>query len=205
MILDIIVIVLFIGVMFYGFKKGAIGIVAKLVTVILSFVLAYLFAETVGGYISNTSFGVNLQTTITNAITKKLNSPMDSEIILKIQDTIGNSMQNELVLKIVKHIFTGVGFAAVFIASRIVLWIGQKILESIFELPVLKTFNKTGGVIASAVLFIIELSIILAIIKTIATLAFMNGVINIIHDSVITRTIYDHNIVTTLILTKLIK
>lgn len=205
MILDIVLMVLFIGIIFYGYKKGAIGIVAKLITVILSFVLAYLFAETVGEYISKTSFGVNLQTAITNTVIDKLNASTDSEVVLKIQETMGHSTQNEMILKIVNYIFTGVGFVTVFVASRIVLWIGQKMLESIFELPVLKTFNKMGGVIAAAVLFIIEISIILAIIKTIATLTFMSGVVNIINSSVITKAIYDHNIIANLIVTNLMK
>lgn len=205
MILDVILILLFICIMLYGYKKGAIGIIAKLVTVILSFVLAYFFAETLGEYISRTDFGMNIQTSIINTITDKLNEQSDYGTNLKLQETIGNATGNELVLKIVSYIFTGIGFAVIFIVSRIVLWIGQKILESIFELPVLKTFNKLGGVIAAALLFIIELSIILAIIKAISTLAFINAVVNVIHSSIITKTIYDHNIITSLILTKLIK
>ena len=203
--LDIILIVVFIGVMVYGYKKGAISIIAKLVTAILAFVLAYFLAETVGDYISKTSFGIYIQTSITNTIENKLSDSENSNIIIKIQEIVGNSSENELSLKIVRYIFIGLGFMAVFIASRVILWIGQKLLESVFELPVLKTFNKFGGVVASLLLFVIELSIILAIIKAISTLHFMNVVVNIIDTSVITKFLYEHNIVTSLILTKLMK
>lgn len=204
MILDIILMLLFICIILYGYKKGAIGIIAKLVSVILSLVLAYLLADVVGEYISKTSFGINLQTSLTNTITDKLNTSNYSEVVLKIQETIGNSMENEITLKIVRYIFTGVGFAAVFVIARIVLWIAQKILESIFELPVLKTFNKFGGVIASAILFIIELSIILAVIRAVSPLTFMNKVVSTIDSSLITKTIYHNNVITNLIITKLI-
>lgn len=205
MILDIILMVLFICIMLYGYKKGAVGIIAKLVTVVLSFAVAYLFAETLGEYISKTSFGINLQTNITNAISDKLNPSNDTENFLKIQETMENTVENEMILKICHYIFTGMGFAVVFVISRIVLWIAQKILESIFELPVLKAFNKLGGIIASVVLFVIELSIILGIIKVISGLQFMNTVVNIINSSVITKAIYNHNIIANLILTRLIK
>lgn len=205
MILDIIIVILFIGIMLYGYKKGAIGIIAKLVTVMLSFALAYFFAESVGEYISETSFGMSLQTSITNTINDKLNTSKDSLIVLDVQENLVDNSQNEIYLKIMSYVFRGIGFAIVFVISRIVLWIAQKILEGIFELPVLKTFNKLGGVIASAVLFILELSIVLAIIKAISTLTFMNSVINIIDSSVITKALYTHNIITNLILTKLIK
>ncbi len=205
MILDIILIVLFICIVLYGYKKGAIGIIAKLVTVVLSFVLAYLLAEIVGEYISKTGFGISLQTSITNAVTEELNTSSRSESVLKLQDTMENSVKNEMTLKVARYVFMGIGFAVVFVISRIILWIAQKILESVFELPVLKTFNKLGGIIASALLFIIEVSIILAIIKAISTLAFMNNIVNIINSSVIAKAIYDHNTITNLILTKLIR
>lgn len=205
MSLDIVLIVLFVCIMLYGYKKGAIGIIAKLVTVILSFALAYLFAETVGEYISETSFGINIQTSITSAITDKIDTSSDSKAVLMIQEIIGNSAENEISIKIARYIFMGIGFAVVFVISRIVLWIVQKILESIFELPVLKSFNKLGGIIASALLFILELSIVLAIIEAISALAFMNTIVNAIESSVVTKAIYDHNIIANLILTKLIK
>ena len=80
----------------------------------------------------------------------------------------------------------------------------QKILESIFELPALKEFNKLGGIITAAVLFIIEISIILAAIQSISSLSFMAKVVNTIQTSVITRILYEHNIFTNIILSKII-
>jgi len=205
MILDIILIILFICIILYGYKKGAVGIIAKLVTVILSFAIAYLLAETVGEYISKTSLGIKIQTSITTTISDRLNAQSDSGIIIKIQEMLKSSSESELTSKTVEYIFVGIGFMSVFIVSRLVLWIAQKILESIFELPVLKTLNKLGGIIASVLLFIIELSIMLTIIKAISTLSFMNAVVNIIDKSVICKAIYNHNIVTDLIVTKFIK
>ncbi len=205
MILDVVLIVMLVGMMLYGYKKGAVGIVANLVSVIISFILAYFLAEIVGEFISKTSFGLDFQSKITNTITNRLNRPSDSSLVLKIQETIGDAKENEIALKLGDYIFVGMGFVIVYNISRIVLWIGKKILESVFELPVLKMFNKLGGVIAATLLFIIELSIILAIIKAISSISFMNVVTNVIDSSVITKGIYDHNIITSLIFTKFIK
>ncbi len=204
MILDIILIVLFIFMMLYGYKKGCIGIVAKLVSLVLAFVLAYLLAGTVGGYIANTSWGMNITTSIENNVLGKLNSLEENTVISMIQEQLSLENEIDIVGKITEYVFTGIGFVAVFIIARIVLWIAQKILESIFELPVLKAFNKLGGVITSAILFIIEISIILAVIKSISSLAFMNSAINTIQTSVITKALYDHNIFTNLIMNKII-
>lgn len=205
MILDIILITIFICIVIYGYKKGAIGIIAKLISIILSFVIAYLLAETVGEYISTTSLGINIQTGITNSISNKLSTQSDSKVVLMIQQILGDTVENQLAFKVIKYMFTAIGFGIIFVVSRVILWIAQKVIESIFELPVLKTFNKLGGVIASILLFVLELSIFLAIIKALSVLSFMNGIVNLISSSVITRVVYNHNIVASLILTKFIK
>ena len=190
--------------MLYGYKKGCIGIVAKLVSTILAFVLAYLLAKTVGGYISGTGFGINIAANIENAVLGEINASQETTIISVIQEKLNVNDETSLVQKVLDYAFTGVGFLVVFIIARIVLWIARSILESIFELPVLKTFNKLGGVVTSAALFIIEISIILAAIKSLSTISFVSGAVSVIHSSVITKILYDHNIFTSLILSKII-
>ena len=204
MSLDIILIVLFVFMMIYGYIKGCIGIVSKLVSVILAFVLAYLLAGSIGSYIANTSWGENISNSIKNSVITELDNSEQSTIISMVQQKLNVGSENGVLTAIVDYVFTGIGFVIVFIASRLVLWIAQKILENIFELPILKTFNKLGGIIAAAILFVIEVSIILAVIKSISSMAFMNSAVNMIQSSIITKALYDHNIFTNLILSKII-
>lgn len=203
MILDIILIILFVFMMLYGYMNGCIKIVAKLVSLVLALVLAYLLAGTMGEYISSTSFGESIQTSIERNVLNQLVESENSTIVLMLQEKLGLENEQTLVQKIIDYVFVGIGFVVVFIVARIVLWIAQKILESIFELPVLKAFNKLGGIITAAALFIIEVSVILAVIKSISAISFMNSVVNIIQSSVITKALYDHNIFTNLILSKI--
>lgn len=204
MVLDIILIILFVLMMLYGYKKGCIGIVAKLVSLILAFVLSYFLASVVGSYIADTSWGVNVTTSIEDKILGELSSSEQNTVIVMVQDKLGLVDENEIINKIIDYVFTGIGFVVVFVIARIILWIVQKILESIFELPILNAFNKVGGVITATVLFLIEISIILAVIKSVSTISFMNTVVNNIQSSVITRSLYDHNIFTNIILNKII-
>lgn len=204
MILDIILIALFVFMMLYGYKKGCIGIVAKLVSLIIAFILAYFLAETIGGYIAETDFGGKIAESIESTVVVNLNNAQESSVISFLQDKLELADESSIMDKILNYVFTGIGFVCVFVVVRIVLWIAQKILENIFELPVLKTFNKLGGVIASTVLFLIEVSILLAVIKSISSLDFMQSIVKIVQSSVITKTLYDHNIITTLILSKIV-
>ena len=204
MVLDIVLIVLFILMMIYGYVKGCIGIVAKLVSLVVAFALAYFLAGTIGNYISTTGLGQNIQKSIESNVLDKLINVEESSIAVFVQEKLGVEDEQMLCQKIIQYVFTGIGFVSVFILARIILWIAQNILESIFELPILKAFNKLGGVVASTVLFIIEVSIILAVIKSFSALSFMNSAINLIQSSIITKALYDHNIVTTIILSKII-
>lgn len=204
MVLDAILIIIFILMLLYGYKKGFIAIVAKLVSVIVAFVLAYIFAQTVGNYILTTSFGDGLKNIIESKVVSGVFSEEMSGVLATIQNKLGFLDGKELSDKLVNYMVTGIGFIIVFLVARIVLWIAQKILESIFELPILKLFNKMGGVIASAILVIIEVSIILAVINSISTLNFMANIVNAINNSFITKVLYEHNIFTKLILNRIL-
>ena len=203
MILDIIIVVLLIFMMIYGYNKGCINIVAKLLSLVLAFALAYVMALQAGEYIASTQFGGKIQTSIQNTMKIGLAEVGQEGIISVIKEKFSINDDKVLVDKIVDYVFIGIGFITIFILARIVFWIGQKILENIFELPVLRTFNKLGGVITSSILYIIEISIVLAAINMLATFAFMDGVVEVIQSSVITRFIYEHNICTKIILSKI--
>lgn len=203
MILDIVLIVLLICMIIYGYIKGFIKIVAKLVSVIIAIVLAYLLAGIVGEWISNTNLGINIQTEIENRVTNKLiNSEKDTTITI-IEQNMEIQNQEVLVQKIIRYVFVGIGFVSVFVVARILLWMVQKILENVFELPVLRTFNKLGGVISASAIYVIEVYVVLAIIKSVSTLEFMNDVVATINSTVITKVLYDYNIVANIILSKI--
>lgn len=203
MILDIIVIVFFVLMIIYGYTKGCISIVAKLVSVIIAFVLAYFLADAVGGYIESTKVGIQVKANIEEFVLNEMNHLENTTVITLIQEKLNILKTEDVAIKVIEYVFVGIGFIVVFVLARIVLWIAQKILESIFELPVLKTFNKLGGVIASVILFLVEISVILAIITSLSTIPFASGVVDIIKSSVITKVLYEHNILANLILTKI--
>lgn len=204
MILDIILIVIVILSMLHGYKKGCISIIAKLVSVIIAFTLAYIFAQSVGEYISNTSVGDTIKTTIESEVAKGLTGTSVASVLSILQDKLEVSGGQVLADKIINCVFASLGFILTFIVVRIVLFIAQQILEAIFDLPILKSFNKLGGVLISGLLFVIEISIILAAISGMSALPFMSSVINCINNSIITKTIYENNLFADFILNKII-
>lgn len=204
MIIDIILIAILAIMLLYGYKKGLVKIIAKLVSLIVALVLAYLLADTVGDYILKTSIGQNVEAKINLITVESLGSSESTSIVSALKQQLSENGEKIITDKITKYVFTSIGFITVWIVVRIVLWIVQKIIETIFEAPVLKTFNKLGGAIVSGILCIIEMSIILGIIKSASMLPFMEQIVNYIESSVITKTIYDHNILVGIIISKII-
>ena len=204
MIVDIIIIVLFILMIIYGYVKGCVNIVMKLVSLILSFVAAYYLGGVVGNFIKTTDFGQRIQNVVQSSVSNGLIDTTENSVISMIQQSIGEMGGVEISNTLTNYIFMGIGFVLVFILARIAFTIIKNILENVFDLPVLRVFNRLGGVIVSAILFIIEISIILAIIKSVSALSFMARTISIIDDSLIIKTLYEHNIVTNLLMAKII-
>ena len=51
-------------------------------------------------------------------------------------------------------------------------------------------------------MFVIEISIVLSVIYFASSFEFMKGIVNLINSSIITKAIYDHNIITYLVLNR---
>lgn len=212
MILDIILVVLIIGAIILGNKKGFIKIASGLVTFIIAFVIAYMFANNVADYIRyDTGVGNKIEQSIVTSVSsmldkeskeqEKSNSKLEAMLGNKINEIIEGSKDNTVSV-VTNYIFTGIGFAATFTVVKLVLIIATIMLDGVFNLPVLKSFNKLGGIIASVILLLLKVWIVFAIIHFISPMEFMQGIVKTINSSVITRILYEHNILVSLIATK---
>ena len=63
-------------------------------------------------------------------------------------------------------------------------------LDGVFNLPVLKSFNELFGIIAAVVLLVLKVWVVLAIVNFIAPMNFMSGIIKLINSSIITKVLY---------------
>lgn len=206
MLLDIILIVVLVSLVGFGYKKGLMEIVTKIISIVVAFVLAYLLAKTAGEYIANnTNIGAKGRESIQNGVVELLSKKGDLEkysVLNRTMEDLNINTTNskaQIAEKVTDYVFVGIGFGAVYLIVRIIAWVATMILDGVVKLPVIKSFNKLGGAIAGFVMFIIEISIILSVIYFASSFEFMKGIVNLINSSVITSTIYNHNIVTHLI------
>lgn len=225
MILDIILIVLLIGAIVLGNKKGFVKIASGLVTFVIAFVLAYIFANNMANYIRfDTKLGKSLESGINTSVSSFLENENSNDKEDKKQEdqtVIGDSIKdlqnlfgdkiNEAVKDgkkttkevLTNYVFTGIGFITVFIIVKLILIVATIMLDGVFNLPVLKSFNELFGIIAAVVLLILKIWVALAIVKLIAPMNFMTGIIKYIDSSIITRILYDNNIIISIIAGKI--
>ena len=209
MIVDIILIIILISLISFGYKKGLMEIVTKIASIVIAFVLAYFFAKTAGDYIANnTNIGAKAKVSIQNGVVEVLSQKGDLEKYSVLNKTMKDlnidlsSSKSQIANKVTDYAFIGIGFGTVYLLVRIIAWVASMILEGVVKLPVIKSFNKLGGAIAGVVMFVIEISIVLCVIYFVSSFAFMKGIINLINSSIITKTIYNHNIITHLIVNR---
>ena len=166
-IFDAVVIAIFVICISMAMKKGFIKASSTILSIVLTFLLMFLFQDTISTYIKNSDMGLAIQQRVTSAITKDVeeqNPQMsDSElsksiglpkfimnIIPNVSDKIENA-KNQIVQKTSENITASLinvlSIIILYIIIRLFLFILIKLLDNLFKLPGLKTVNKLSGAV----------------------------------------------------------
>lgn len=207
MVVDIIIILIILGSVFLGMKKGLISCVIDILAVIIAIILAFALCKPITNMvIANTNFDENIQETITKNI--PLNdadfkvdesSNLPKPVIEYINDITSNvstskddaieNIGNELT----KGIITVIVFISIFIVVRLVLVIVKVVSKLIDKIPGLKQINKLGGGICGFIEGIIIVYIIFAVISMLSPILAETNIIQYIYNSNIGSLMYNNN------------
>lgn len=208
MITDIIIIALIALGVFFGYKKGLVGILIGVASLILSIILAFVLQGPVSEYLYSTPVGTSIESKVTEFVNDTLSSEnnenVDSEDNTKkendffskvIQDaTNSEDTVKEASKNITMFILKGITFIGIFILVRIICYILQMILNVVFDLPILHSVNKFGGMAINLVATLLKLWILLAAIQLISSVVAIDFIINLINQSYLTKLLYENNI-----------
>lgn len=124
---------------------------------------------------------------------------IDENVVVD-NEQAGKTLVGGIAYKITMYIMRAIAFVSIFVCIIIVTAIVSLILTLLFMLPGLKAINKTGGFIAETILFLVKLSIILAIISFIQPIGFVSNMIEYINTkTIIVKWLYNHNLVFTIL------
>lgn len=207
MILDIIIIIIFVLSAFIGYKKGLINTLMSVITIIVAILLAFILKNSVADNLyKNTSIGTTLEERISDMISEEIEKSgieelKNNSIINMIipEEDIGQDVTEILAPQITVFIIKGISFVGIFIIVYIICYMLTMILNIVFKLPILGSFNKIGGVITNLIKSLIKIWVILALIYFTSFIPITISLVDHINESVITKTLYDNNIIVNLL------
>ena len=206
-VLDVILIVIILLNVIICYKKGLVKLAVGLVAVIVS------LTECKWTYNSNknTEIDEKIKESIINTLTTESNEndTSDKGMMQYMQsyvDDAVNKTKNEIVIEASEVVSTKIinvcAFLGIFVVVRILAILLTIIADLIMSLPILKQFNKAGGIIYGILKALIIIYIILAIIFAITYITGNTTISNVISETYITKIFYNNNVLLNFIFKK---
>ncbi len=216
LIIDLIVLGIILLCIFFGYKKGLTKCVIKILSFVIALVIAFVLFKPVSNFvINNTTLDDNIRNSIaqivqddvseTGEVKEESNLPqamvnyINKEItntVEQTKETVINAVADQI-SKIAVNVCVALGL---FIIARIALMFVSAISSLVTDLPIIKQFDKIGGIIYGLVEALLILFIIFAIISFISPMIENSGLIATINKSILGSILYNNNLLLNIIL-----
>lgn len=206
-IIDIVIVAIIALCLFLGYRRGFTGSLLKILSFVLAIVIAFILFKPVSNLVINhTKWDDSLKTSIEQFITEKTSTPEERSslpqvIVDYIDETMAQSVNEakevaiENTAQSVTNLIVNAGvWIAVFIIARILLIFIKFITALIAKLPVIKQFDKLGGILYGILEAFVILYVLLAIISFIAPMINNAEFIDALNKSFIGSMLYNNNI-----------
>ena len=204
-IVDLVVIGIMLLCIIIGYVRGLTGSLIKILSFVLSIIIAFVLFIPISNFIiNNTKIDDNLEQSIREIIIKEDEGTNEKEMPETITDYINNKVEQaadstketivdntarEVSVTIVK---AGT-WIVLFIVARILLILLKFITSLIAKLPVIKQFDKLGGIIYGILEGLIIVYVLFAIISF-ASPMINTSLPNTIDDSYVGSMMYNNNL-----------
>ncbi len=212
-LVDLIIISIIISNSFFGYRRGLVSVIFKLlVSVVALIIVWFLYKPVANLIINNTTIDEKLVTAIEKSIsgimltegaTIKFENPIISDNIVELINSFVNEALQKSETNAVGYVAAQLAYFMIRIGTLIVLYIVIRFFllfirfaaELIGNLPIIKLFNKSGGLVYGILKGFVVIYVILAIFSLISPLISGLGIISSIQDSHIGRAMYNNNII----------
>lgn len=211
-LVDLVIISIIISNAFWGYRRGLVNVIFQALAFIVSLLIMFVLYKPVANTIMNAT---SLDETLSSAIASNLTGTTleDGELLNAEQSNISTSVVN-LINSFVTEalnkaetdvvayasnqlakvmIYTGT-MLLLFIVSRTLLVFVRFVAELIGNLPIIKMFNKSGGLIFGVIKGFVIAYAILAILSVLSPIISQIGIISAIQDSILGSAMYNNNI-----------
>lgn len=215
-IIDLIILAILAISIFFAYKKGLTKCIIKILSFFIALIVAAILFKPVSNFvIQNTEIDDKIKEAVVNTVSSdvqengevKEDSDLPKPMVEYINDTVKNAV-DEAKNNVVEVAAEGIAVTTInvsvaillFIIVRIALIFVSALASIITELPIIKQFDKAGGLIYGAVRALIIIFVVLAIISLISPLIEKTGLVAAINKSFVGSILYNNNILLKIIL-----
>lgn len=216
-IIDAIILGILVLCIALGYRKGLTGSLLKIVSFVLALVIAFVLFKPVSNFIiDKTDWDENLEQGIRDTIlssnkqeekvSEEENQNMPSVMLDYINKTVenaGNEAKEAVADATARQVAVmiinaGVWFA-LFLVARVILIFVKGLTKIITSLPIIKQFDKLGGIIYGLVEAFVVIYAILAVLSFISPVVSGTGILDAVQKSFIGSVMYNNNLLLKLI------
>lgn len=212
MIIDIIVILLVAFSVYRGYKKGLVGILVGLVSLLLAIILGFIFQIPISNYLyENTNVGKSIEENIVKVINDNINNEQTDktgkennimDVFNKLENNAKKQEKNtveQTSKMITMFILKGISFITILIVVYIICFVLQLVLNVVFDLPLLNVVNKFGGIGANLIQVVLKIWIFLGIVYFISSISSVTVISDAIQKTTLTKALYENNVLVKII------
>lgn len=218
-LVDLVIISILISNSYWGYRRGLVAVLFKVLLFIVSLLIVFLLYKPVSNSIINNS---QLDEWLSGAIRDSLEgtilqdgtlmiSPTDTNISAAVVELINSFVTEALKVSSADPVgYVSINLAyfmirvgtmiALLMVSRFFLLFVRFAAELIGNLPIIKMFNKSGGLIYGIIKGFLTIYLILAVFSVFSPLISNWGITSAIQDSTWGSKMYNNNIILNLII-----
>ena len=219
-LLLIAVLALFVGHIIWGYKKGFLRVAYSLVAWIILLVVVSWATPYVSEYVVNNT---EIETVIQESITVKLQEKVaDTDVEIQLPDIISTQIlgieatedgdvlvdqalqesgaYEEVSIRLTMLVIKAICFIVVFVITKIVLAIVEKILGFIHKLPLIGNADALLGVIAGGIKALVITWFLMMVVALLSTTEGGGMIVAMIYESTPLAWLYENNIILNLML-----
>ena len=217
-IIDLIIVAILVISILIGYYRGLTKSLIRILSFVVAIIVAAVFFKPVSNLvIEHTEIDDHIRSSIISLVQDEVKEDgevkEESNLPKALVDYINQSIQNAVtetkdaivvsVADTLTETIINVGVAILlFIVTEIILLIVSIASDLITKLPVIKQFDKTGGVIYGAVRALALIFVVLGVFSLISPLIEGTGIIDMIDKSFIGGWLYNNNLILHLIFQK---
>lgn len=212
-VIDCLVVLVMVSCIFVGYKKGLMKVAINFIAIFLSIILALILYKPVANFIVNNT---ELDEKINSGVYEKIkdedfynlsDEAKDKNGLLQISDkyineAIQSSKDNVAQYvsdRITETIINGIAFVIVVIALRVVLILLYLLSDVIGSLPIIKQFNKSGGILYGVIEGLFFVNLVFAILYVLNPVCLNGKIDEAVQKSNLGKLAYNDNIIINMI------